>query len=357
MKNRFILVTLALALLLAGCSDQKDKAGEAAAPKVDPIPVKVSSIGTQKMSSDVVLSGVLIAKNEAYVTAKAGGEIIKLNKDVGARVAKGEVLIQLDSSAYRLQRDRDALAIQTAEANHANLKDQFARIKALYESGSVPKSELDALETQMKVSELGLKSLKVAYDSSTLNLGYTTVKSPIGGFVADRKVSYGENVGVGQMLYHIVDTGSLFVETGVSENVIGMISTGDNVEFTAQGKKYSGKVESIAPVMNKDTKAYPVRIAVSNENGELKVGMTVSAEIKLGQMKEALAVPKASVVISGDKKYVMIVENDKVVKREVQIGVSNDASYEVLEGVSSGDTIVTSNPGLLKGGELVKVVE
>lgn len=359
MKNRFTLITLAVAIAVAltGCAgDAKDKA-EAAPPKADPIPVKSGSVKSEKMSSDVELSGVLIARNEAYVTAKAGGEIIRLSKDVGGKVSKGEVLVQLDSAAYKLQRDRDSLAIQTAEANHANLKDQHARIKALYESGSVPKSELDALDTQLKVSELGLKSLKVSYDSSNLNLGYTTVKSPITGTIAERKVSYGENVGVGQTLFHVVDTGALFVETGVSENVIGMIKPGDAVVFSAQGKEYKGTVESISPVMNKDTKAYPVRITVGNEDGNLRVGMTVTSKIKLGQMKDALAVPKSAVLINDDKTFVMVIEGEKVTKREVALGASNDASYEVVSGVKAGENIVVSNPGILKGGEVVKIVQ
>lgn len=356
MMKKLILITLTLSLILTGCAANKDKEKK---PEVqaEVVPVKVSAVKMEKLTENIDLSGVLTAKNEVIVTAKTGGEITKITKEVGNSVSKGELLIQLDTVAYKYQRSKALLGIETAEANLRNLKNQYDRLKALYESGSVPKADLEQLELQVSLGEIAVKNAKFDLDSINLNIGYTSIKSPISGVVAERKVSNGENIGNGDYLFRIVDTKILYVETGVSETLISKIKVGDTVEFASQGMPFKGVVESISPVMSKESKTYPVKIAVSNENQSLKVGMTVTATIKLGELREALAVNKSSVIISGDKKYVMRVEGNKCIKQEIEIGGSNANAYEVVKGIKVGDQIVVSNPSLLKGNEQIKIIQ
>lgn len=356
-----LLIATLAALGFTGCSAKPDAEKENAAPEVpveEAVAVKVAPVGTSHIADVIMLSGVLSAKNEVVVSSKISGELKTLTKDVGAKVAKGETLATLDSTQYNLQKKKATLGLENAKASLKNTQNQLARTLSLAESGSVTQVEIEQAKLQTQVAEIAVKNAQLDLESTALNLGYCRIASPITGIVTEKKGAIGENLGAGQMLYHIVDTSNLVVDTGVSENQVSRVKVGTEVKLTiSDSEPIIGKIDTVSPVMDQASKTYPVRITVSNLNQTLKVGMTVSAEIALGDNRETLAVEKGSVIISNDTYSVMKVVDGKAVKTQITIGASSATHYEVLSGLTAGEEIIVSNPGLLKGNETVNVVK
>lgn len=355
-----LLVASFAAIGFTGCTDTKKQKEEGVQETLveDTVAVKVATVGTSSISDVILLSGVISAKNEVVITSKISGELKTLGKDVGLRVTKGETLATLDSTAYNLQNKKAALALENAQANLKNAQNQLARTLSLVKSGSVTEVELEQVKLQTQMAEIAAKNAQLDLESTALNLGYCKIVSPISGIVTEKNGAIGENLGAGQMLYRIVDTSHLIVDTGVSENQISRVKSGTEVKLTIGGEEpINGKVENVSSVMDLASKTYPVRISVNNGTDTLKVGMTVSIEIALGDDRSTLAVEKGSVIISNDTYSVMKVVDGKAVKTQITIGAASASHYEVLSGLKTGDTIITSNPGLLKGNETVKIVE
>lgn len=360
-KSVGVLILTGIVLVsLSGCAGsetEKNKTAQVAkAPEV--VPVKIASVGKEKIADIVQLSGVMAAKNEMVVTSKIGGELKTLTQEVGDTVVKGEILANLDDTQYKLQKKKAELGLETAKASLKNAADQLARVNALFASGSVTQVDIDQAKLQHQMADIAVRNAQLDIEGIVLNLSYCQIVSPFNGVVTERKGAIGENIGAGQLLYHLVDTTNLVVETGVAEGMVSRLKEGAKVQLTLLGKEpLSGRIETVSSVMDQASKTYPVRIAVSNTNKSLKVGMTVSVEIALGGIKETLAVEKGSVIISNESYYVMKVVDGKAIKTQITIGATSATHYEVLTGLNMGEQIVTSNPGLLKGNETIKVVQ
>lgn len=355
-----LLITSFTALGFTGCTDTKtEKNGITNETSVEEtVAVKVASVDTSHISDVILLSGVISAKNEVVITSKISGELKSLTKDIGLKVTKGETLATLDSTAYNLQNKKAILALENTKASLKNVENQLARTLSLVESGAVTEVEVEQVKLQTQMAEIAAKNAQLDLESTQLNLGYCKIISPISGVVTEKNGAIGENLGAGQMLYRIVDTSHLVVETGVSENQVSRVKTGTEVKLTIGGEEpISGKVENVSSVMDLASKTYPVRISVNNGKQALKVGMTVSIEVALGDDRDTLAIEKGSVIISNDTYSVMKVVDGKAVKTQITIGASSATHYEILSGLKIGDSIITSNPGLLKGNETVKIVE
>jgi RND family efflux transporter MFP subunit len=187
----------------------------------------------------------------------------------------------------------------------------------------------------------------------------TEIRSPISGAVVERTVEIGQAVAPGVQLLRIVDQPYVKADIDLPEGDIGRVAIGATAMITVDaypGKEFPGKVVSINPMVDRQTRTFRVRIQVPNQQGKLMDGMFARVRLSVGKHR-GLAVPRDALshLPGSGTYYVFVVEGKKAVKRAVEIGAVNDQWAEVMTGLVEGDKVVVSQTGRLRSGMDVTV--
>ena len=267
--------------------------------------------------------------------AKANKEIAKANLD---KVKKGARVEEVQRSLASVKQAEAAL--ERAKANHAKLKEGAGA------------EEIRSSKAQVKQAEVSLRLAQMRLED-------TLIESPITGYIAAVNIEEGEMINPGSPLLNVVSLNPVYVNTGVSSQVVKNIESGDRVKvdiLAYRDKQKKGTIEMISPVISPQTQSFPVKVKVTNQNNMIKGGMFADIHFTLAQQDNALIVPVNAVVdIDGDP-YLYVVKNGKAVRKEVELGLINNERVEVLDGLKLNEIIVVQGQNSLQDGDNVEVV-
>ncbi|MCH8157009.1 MAG: efflux RND transporter periplasmic adaptor subunit [Nitrospinae bacterium] len=177
------------------------------------------------------------------------------------------------------------------------------------------------------------------------------IHSPVKGFVIKKNAMQGMYVKPGSSLYTIADLSNIWVMADIYEYELPWIKVGQEAEMTLSyypGKKFSGKVTYIDPFLAPKTRTIKVRMEFKNPNWELKPDMYANVTLKSIIAKNTVAVPEEAVIHSGERDLVITRTPSGGFKtREVTLGPQTQGYYQVLKGLKSGETVVTSSHFLI----------
>jgi Cu(I)/Ag(I) efflux system membrane fusion protein len=171
--------------------------------------------------------------------------------------------------------------------------------------------------------------------------------APVTGDVIEKKVINGQRVQAGQELYRIADHSHLWVIVDVAESDLPMIKIGTRARVTVRAyaaQPIEGEVTFIYPELRAETRTARVRIEIPNPDGRLKIAMYADVVFQAGAQEEpAIAVPASAVIDSGTRQVVLVAKGEgRFEPRAVKLGRRGDGYVEVLEGISSGEEVVTA---------------
>jgi RND family efflux transporter MFP subunit len=174
-----------------------------------------------------------------------------------------------------------------------------------------------------------------------------TIHSPASGVVVIRKATEGSYFKAGKRMYKIADLSTVWVDVEIYEYDLPWIHQGMAAEMElpyAPGKRFHGKVLYIYPYLNPQTRTATLRLEFPNPNYELKLDMYANVYLKSTVSQESLVIPQESLIRSGVRNLVFIsLGKGRFEPREIKLGLEgNDNEYQVLEGLSEGEEIVTS---------------
>jgi HlyD family secretion protein len=391
-RKRIIYGSIAavLVLLVAGVLI----AATAGGTKIDPS--KLAKVERGDLAKSVVATGKIEPITKVEIKSKASGIVKKLYVEYGDKVKKGQVLAELDKEEIqaRVEQARAQLEGSSASLNGTRadlerakvdaegpdvplLKRAYERAQGMAKDGVVSASALDDAEknyemalnkqnvskAQLQVlqAKIGQAQGQVAQDRANLKqleeeLGYTTIESPIDGIVLSRDVEIGDAVSSilvlgssATLVMTLGDTSEVYVKGKVDESDIGKVYLGQPARIKVESfkdKTFTGKVTKISPMgVEKDNvTTFEVRVSINNPEGVLKAMMTANAEIILEEHKNVLQIPEGSIIYDKDKKASVEVPDPKAKegkrKVAVNIGISNGAKTELLQGLKEGDQVV-----------------
>ncbi len=364
-----------------------ETSAEAPAAEIVLPAITVSAVAPRVLRDRVVASGLVAAIEEVHVQPLVSGEAVQeLLVDVGARVEAGQVLARLESTEFDLQRSELAAnraatmaAIAQAEANliaaQANA-DEARRVAdrsaTLREQGNIAQAQADqaasALESalaQVRVAEQGIESAQaqlavVEAQAATLELraGRTEVTSPAAGLVVQRNATVGEVASsAGQPMFVIVRDGAMELRAEIGEADMMRLAPGMAVTMTAVGSTVplTGTIRLIEPVINAQTRLGIARIELDDDQA-VRQGMFLTADI-LVREAEVLAVPVTAVGASPEGTTVMRVVDGVVERVPVVTGMRHAGMVEIVEGLASGDLVVTKAASFVRDGDRIRPVE
>lgn len=324
--NRLVVAAL---LLLAGCGSKEEPVAtvvSAASPAT--IQAAVVEIKPSQVPVRVEVTGQVTPIYQAMLSSRIQGTIDKLLVREGARVSKGQTLIQLDN--------RDVQAdLARASAEVENAKTQLDRMKMLYGQDAVSKQEMENATRSYKVAEANRKAVLA-------QLSYTVVKAPFDGVITEKKVEAGELASPGQPLLKMEDPFQLRLEATVAEGDLKSIARGDKIPVfidALEARALSGVVSQILPAGDPQTHTFLVKVDLPKTAG-LKSGMFGRLQLDKGT-SQTILVPASAVVERGELTSVYVVGADRVARlRWIKAGRQFDQQLEILSGVNAGERLL-----------------
>jgi RND family efflux transporter MFP subunit len=343
-------------------------------------------------------------------SVKAGQVLITLNAaEARSQVRQAEAGVRgararLESARRRLEvleegarpEERAIARNQLAQAESAlrTAEADLRRLKGLFEQGAISKQQLDGAQTaydtaraqrdtarqslelieqgarpeeieagrkEVEAAAAGLEQAEAMLAEARERLGYTVIRSPIGGVVYAREVEPGEVVFQGgSALLRIADPSLVYYEATVPERVALRVQAGQRVEVAVQGdgeRKVEGAVERMVPVADPASRDFLVRIEVGSGQGLIKPGMFARGSVVVRESRGAVIVPKDALVEREGRLLAFVVVGGKAQRRQVETGITDAERAEVLSGVKPGESVVVVGAQGLKDGDTVQVRE
>ncbi|MBM9612913.1 efflux RND transporter periplasmic adaptor subunit [Desulfobulbus rhabdoformis] len=367
------VVAIVLALLVVQVSRKQWQKDEDLNVTAKALPVTIAAVVQHEFTDDVEAVGTLKARETSLLSPKVAGPVNQVLVDIGDPVIAGEVVIRLDRTNYGLgvKQAQAALAaaeaaISQADAQFEQAEKEFHRATELLEEKVIPQSRFEAAEAAFKSAREAVSHAKAqrdraraALETALEHLKDTEIRSPISGAVVERTVEIGQAVEPGVQILRIIDQSYLKADIDLPEGDIGRLAPDDTAMIMVDAypkEVFPGKVVSINPMVDRQTRTFRVRIQVPNQQGKLMDGMFARVRLSVGRHC-ALAVPRDALsrLPGSGTYYVFFVEGNKAVKRTVEIGAVNDQWAEVMKGLVEDDKVVTSGTGRLRSGMDVTV--
>jgi RND family efflux transporter MFP subunit len=278
----------------------------------------------------------------AAVSARVAGRIDKLHVDfTGQPVRRGQPLAEIYSPEILTSAEEYKLAIESRRRMTSNAESQAISGADELIVASRRRLELWGL-TPQQIDTIATS------DKPQIDL---TIFSTASGIVTERKVTQGQYVNAGDVLYTVTDLSKVWVKGDVYEGDLPQVHVGQAVEITteaAPGVKLRGQVGFLEPMVNAQTRTTVARIEVPNPGMRLRPGMFVQVRFATSAGAHALAVPRSAVVDTGTHKLVYVAKGNGVFEaHELQVGPVTDDFYPVMAGLKGGERIVTEGNFLL----------
>lgn len=359
--RRWIAGTLALAatLTLAACGPDESSGAPREANVVVLAPSDVATAEIQEISGGVVLTGTLNPYRIAEVKAQVPGTVATLNVDRGDAVQSGQTLAVIRAEGIQGQAQGAAAAVAAAEAGLALAQQQLESARVLHEAGAISDLDYRAAQTQHESARAQLASARAQAAGAGEQARNATVTAPISGEVSDRQVNHGEAVSPGQTLFTVVNSTRLELAGQVPVAQATQVRAGLPVEFTMNaypGRVFRGEVARVEPVADPQTRQVGVYIQLPNENRQLVGGLFATGRIATGASTESVVVPTSAIREAGAQAYVMVVAEGVVARRDVTLGVRDEAAGVVAieSGLQGGEQVIVA-PGQIQEGVQVRI--
>ncbi len=399
----FPLLALVLSLLVVlgsvACKSGYPASNRAATSdgKAGPRQVKTAKVVEMPVGETVTVNGTLAAYDQTTVSVKVPGRLQTVTVDFGSVVHKGQSIAQLEQQDYKLrvQQNEAALAqararlglspdgsddrvaaeqtgtVRQARAVLDEVKLKRDRAAKLVQQGVIPRAEYDTVDSEYKVAlsryQDGIEEIRnrqglLAQRRSELalarqQLADTVVYAPMEGVVQVKTASVGEYLAAGAPVADIVRINPLRLRAEVPERESRKVRIGQSVRVMVEGdvSSYTGTIKRVSPTISQQSRVLAVEADVAND-GRLRPGSFVRAEIVTDDSSTAVTVPANSIVTFAGIEKVIVMQNGKAQEKPVTTGRRGQDWVEILSGVNVGDAVIIS-PGNLQSGQAVSVVE
>ena len=355
--------------------------------------IQIAEVQDDKFMEYVDVEGLVQPILTIKVNTREAGSVLRIVKDEGSLVKKGDTILVLDNPelirtiddqrdewekqryTYKereIEMEQKTLTLKqqtlTSQYEMNSLKKKMALEKEEFKMGIKSKAELEVAQDEfnfkLKKTALEMESLQhdsamtvirkellrndlhreqKKFERSTERLENLVVKAPIDGQLSFVRVTPGQQVSAGESMAEVKVLDAYKIHTQLSEYYVDRITTGLPATVTYQGKRFGLKITKVVPEV-KD-RMFDVDLVFTDEIPEnVRVGKSFRVQIELGQAEKALVMPRGNFYQQTGGQWIFKVNKDqtKAVKVPITIGRQNPKQYEVMEGLQPGDLVITT---------------
>lgn len=370
MHNALSRSLILIAALLVGACDQK------AAPVAPPPPsVAVSELKAGPVPLRYQYAGRVAAFREVEVRARVSGVLQEKSFVEGATVKEGDVLFRLDPAPYEAELARANAQLKEAQAQISRTQRDAERATTLFQRQFGTEKARDDAVSAYQLAQASVAGAEAQVKTAEINLGYTTIRAPLGGVISLRVLPEGSLVGTGadnSLLTRISQLDPMYVyfsftDTEAAE-IRRIIESGEGEEPAdgklkvkvsfGDGKTYDreGYVDFTDSNLDLQTGTVRARAVMPNPESKLRPGQFVRVSVEGIIRHETVVIPQAAVMQGPQGQFVYAIDKEnKASIRPVTIGREAADGWIVEKGLKQGDRIVTEGVIKVKPGAPVSI--
>jgi membrane fusion protein (multidrug efflux system) len=337
-----------------------------------PPAVAVSTVAVAPQAATVFADYVAQteAVNTVEIRPRVGGVLEKQAPIEGERVRVGALLFVIDQQPYIAALAQAKAALAQSEAALVQSQRDLGRAKSLSEIDAVSQQELDAAVAKNDANLASVNAGRALVRTAELNLGYTTITSPINGVMGRAQLRLGGLVTANStVLTTLYQTDRMYVNFSISEqrlltlqHQLGRAPNQDSPTpppfrvFLVDGSEYPQRprLNFIDPAVDQRTGTLAIRLEVDNPQQLLHAGEFARVQVAAAQLADAIVLPQRTIQELQGKYYVWIVDAEgKAQQRDVQMGPRIGNGWQVQQGLKAGDVVVVDGVQHLKPGAAV----
>ena len=363
------LVGLSLAVNLVGCGKEQP-AGEAG------VEVTVVKVTPQDIPVITEFVGKTQSSRRVEIRSRVEGFLEQRLYTEGTLVQEGQALFQMDQKPFQAQLDAAKAELAQQKARLRTATANLKRVKPLAAENALPQKELDDAEGSYRSARAAVEAAQAKVVQAELNLGYTTIFTPVTGLSSFANQREGAYIGIGteSLLTYVAQLDPIWVEFSVSENQIlrkrkdaetGLIILPEDGELEveivlANGSvyPYTGQITFADASLSEETGTFLVRAELPNPEMELRPGQFVRTLLKGAIRPNAIVLPQRAVQQGAKGSFVWVVnEKGQAEFRPVKLGPWHGEQWFIEEGLKADETVVVDGTLRLRAGATVKIVE
>ena len=309
----------------------------------------------QPVSNSLQLPVELLPYESAEIHPKVEAYVQRVLVDIGDRVKKGQLLIQLEAQAAQA-----GAGFQEVAARFESSRDRYNRIQqAAKEEGAISESELISARNQFMADSSAWLAAKANSQASGQLQNYLAIRSPFDGIITKRKVDVGDFVRSGspEGILTVENPSKIRVRIHIPEAYVSSLPGEDSLTFSTEAlvdRSFSAKLSRKSGAIDRTTRTELWEYEYDNGNGAFKSGMYAMANLNLGRAESTFKVPNSAVTTTLEEKFVIRVKNGKAEWIAVSEGIQMKDGKEIFGDLQEGDTLLSRSSDEIK--EMVDLV-
>jgi membrane fusion protein, multidrug efflux system len=353
---RKIIAAVALVLLVAGAlvgiKALQIKTLAAAAKSFAPPPeaVAVATVHQEQWQGTLTAIGSITAVQGVTITPEIAGIVAEISFESGAVVAKGDLMVRLDTSSEEAQ-------LRAVEAQLDLARLNLEREKSLRKENMVSQADLDTADATMKQTQANADTIRAT-------IAKKTIRAPFAGRLGIRQVNLGQFVDVGKPIVWLQTVNPVYADFALPQQEMAQLTNGLPARLQIDAypdRPFKGVLTAVNPGLDQVTRSVGLRATFENPDQLLRPGMFVRVELLLPEHQDVLVVPATSVqrAPSGDSVYVVEADGAegkgglKVRQQLVKLGQERGDFISIQTGLNKGDRVVSAGQFKLRTGMAV----
>lgn len=320
--------------------------------------VKVATVGNEDIVPSLTFNGSIEGSTAATVSAKIAGRIEQVLVEEGQAVKAGDPLVKLEAVELANTARQAGDAVKKAQISYELALNDYNRYQRLFDKGAISEQQLESVRAKLKTAEADVSSARANQSSAEQQYGYGIITAPVDGVVANKNATIGQVVSSGAALMVVQDINQVYAVINVEQKELGSIKVGQKANITVDtypDKVFAGTVEVVNPEAGSTSRMFRTKIKIDNVGADLKPGMFAKVALATGESVAVQTVPQSAVVQKQGLYYVFTVENDKAVRKQIEIGEVTGNTIVVKSGLQTGEQVIVTGTNRIKEGDAVRV--
>ncbi len=291
------------------------------------------------------------ARAHHYDLIKAGAPEADIETAYQALLKAETTLEMIEDNLDGVMDSRDG----TLDQLYQGLEASAINIDALEESLELMTGE--QLEETREGLNAQLTAAQLAYKLTAEQIGYSTVTAPVSGVIQQVNVDVHGMASQQNAAFVIASEDDMTVTFNVPAETAVNMETGDTVSLDIMDALYTGTITEVSNTIDANSGLFAIEAVIQGSSGEILTGVQAVVTATTAKSQQAVTIPAGAVYYDNGRAYVFQIEDGKAKKSFIEIGISNNESVEVTNGLTTSSEIITSWSSLLVDGVAVSVVE
>jgi len=325
--------------------------------------VVVDEARISNVVKQVPLTGTVTSPKVGDLSAQINGYVKTVKVDIGDRVKKGDVLLELDREIEQLNLQATRAATEQARAQLADAKRRYESAKRLEKENNISLDEIENRAAEVSINAAAVKRYQAEQQKQQAIVDRHTVKAPFSGVISEKLVEAGEWIEPGNPVLTLVAINELRIDFQLPQEFFANVDKHSQINVTLDalpGKTFAGKIDAVVPVSDPSARTFLMRVLVDEQNIRMTPGMSVHGILRLNTGKQGVVVSRDAIIRYPDGRVsVWVVKLDsevpKVYEQPVKVGHSFDGRVSIPEGLQQGAIVVVQGNESLQEGQIVQI--